>query len=32
MFQFGGLRALFGGLSQPNPPRGDGTEQTVDKS
>jgi len=25
MFQFGGLGVLFGGLSQPKPPRGDGT-------
>jgi len=26
MFQFGGLGALFGGLSQPKPPRGDGND------
>jgi len=26
------LGALFGRLSSPKPPRGDGTEQTVDKS
>jgi len=28
---FWGLGGLFGGLSSPKPPRGDGTEQTVDK-
>jgi len=27
-----GLGALFGGLGPPKPLRGDGTEQTVDKS
>jgi len=32
MFQFGGLGALFGGLSPPKPTRGDETAQTVDKS
>jgi len=32
MFQFEGLGALLGDLSPPKPPRGDGTEQNVDKS
>jgi len=32
MFQFEGLGALFGRLSSPKPPNGDGTEQTVGKS
>jgi len=27
-----GLRALFGGLGPPKPLRGDGTDQTMDKS
>jgi len=27
-----GLGVLFGGLTLPKPPHGDGTEQTVDKS
>jgi len=32
MFQFGDLVLCLGGLSPPNPPCGDGAEQTVDKS
>jgi len=32
MFQLGGLELCLGVLSPPKPPRGDGTEQTMDKS
>jgi len=32
MFQFEGLGALFGGAKLTKVPRGDGTEQTMDKS
>jgi len=32
MFQFGGLELCLGELSPPKAPRGDGSEQTVDKS
>jgi len=32
MFQFGGLEFCLGWLGPPKPTRGDGTEQTVDKS